>query len=572
MKNLEISEIFYKMADILEMEGVEWKPRAYRKAARSIETMAKDITDIYEKNGIKGLEDIPGVGRRMAEKIEEYIKTNKIKEFERLKRKLPSGLDEVMNIPGMGPKKAIKLYKTLRIKDIKDLAKAAKTGKIKSLEGFGEKSEQDILRGIALKEQNKGRMLLGKALDIARSLKKQIEKTGLVTRAEIAGSIRRRKETVGDIDLLAISDKPKEVMEAFVKLPEVKTILVKGPTKSSVIISPGIQADLRVLQKETFGSGLQYFTGSKDHNIELRRIAIKKGYKLSEYGLFKGKIRIAGRTEEEIYKNLGMQYIPPELRTNRGEIEAAQKKRLPRLINYTDIKGDLQMHTQWSDGSNTIEEMARTAKKMGYSYIAITDHSKSEHVARGMDEKKLSQYIKAITKAQEKVKGIKILKGAEVDILSDGSMDYDDKTLKKLDIVLAAVHSGFKMSKTEMTKRIIAAIENKHVNILAHPTGRIIGKRQPYQTDMTKIIESAKENKVALEIDAYPSRLDMNDENARIAAEKGVMIAIDTDAHQASQLRYMELGVAVARRAWIRKEQVINTKTYAQLLKFLSKR
>ena len=571
MKNLEISEIFYKIADILEMEKVEWKPRAYRKAARSIETMAKDITEVYKKGGLKALEDIPGVGRRIAEKIEEYIKTNKIKEFEKLKKKLPSGLDKVMNIPGMGPKKALKLYKKLKIKDIKGLVKAAKTGKIRKLTGFGEKSEQDILRGVAIKEQSKGRMLLGKALDLARNLKGQIEKTGLVKRIEIAGSIRRRKETIGDIDILAISNKPKKVMEAFTKLPEVKTVLAKGPTKSTVIISPSIQADLRVLPAEIFGSGLQYFTGSKDHNIKLRNIAIKKGYKLSEYGLFKGKTRIAGKTEPEVYKNLGMQHVPPELRTNRGEIEAAQKGKLPKLIDYSDIKGDLQMHTKWSDGNNKIEEMARAAKKLGYKYIAITDHSKSEHVARGMDEKKLNQYLKAIVKAQGKVSGIKILKGAEVDIMPDGSLDYDDKTLKKLDIVLAAVHSRFKMGRAEMTKRICTALATKNVNIFAHPTGRIIGERAPYQVDIEKVAAVAKANKVALEINAYPSRLDLNDVNARMAAENGVMITINTDAHQIDQLRYMELGVAVARRAWIKKGQVINTKTIIELKKFLRK-
>jgi len=571
MKNLELAEIFYKIADILEMEKIEWKPRAYRKAARSIETMATDIEEVYKKGGLKALDQIPGVGRRISEKIEEYIKTGKINAFEKLKKKLPSGLDELMNIPGMGPKKAVKLYKKLKIKNIKQLVKAAKKGKIRKLEGFGEKSEQDILRGVALKEQSKGRMLLGRALDVARSLKQQIEKTGSVKNIEIAGSIRRRKETIGDIDILATSKQPQKVIQAFTKLPEVKTILAKGPTKSTVIISPGIQADLRVLPAEIFGSGLQYFTGSKDHNIKLRNIAIKKGYKLSEYGLFKKKTRIAGKTEQEIYKKLGMQYIPPELRTNTGEIEAAQRKKLPKLIDYTDINGDLQMHTKWSDGSNTIEEMARAAKKLGYKYIAITDHSKSEHIAKGMDIKKLNQYLKAIEKARTKVKGITILKGAEVDILADGSMDYDNKTLKKLDVVLAAVHSRFKMSKTEMTKRICKALENPYVNILAHPTGRIISERAPYKMDLNKIIEVAKKNKVALEINAYPSRLDLNDANARIAAEKGAKITINTDAHQVDQLRYMELGVATARRAWIKKEQVINTKTSSEIKKFLKK-
>ena len=572
MKNLEIAEIFNKIADILEMEQVEWKPRAYRKAARAIETMAKSVEEIYEKDGLKGLEQILGVGKSLAEKIEEYIKTGKIKEFERLKQKLPSGLDKIMNIPGMGPKKAIKIYKKLKIKNIKELVKAAKTGKIRKLAGFGEKSEQDILRGVALKEASKGRMLLGNALDIARRLKQQIQKTGLTKKIELAGSIRRRKETIGDIDILAISKKPKEVMDAFTKLPEVKTILAKGLTKSTIVSTAGIQADLRVLPEEIFGSGMQYFTGNKDHNVHLRQIAIKKKYKLSEYGLFKGKTRIAGKTEEEVYKKLGMQYIPPELRQNKGEIEAALKHKIPKLIGYNDIKGDLQMHSKWSDGNNTIEEMAKAAKKLGHNYIAITDHSKSEYVAKGMDTKKLNQYLKAIDKARSKVRGITILKGAEVDVLADGSLDYDDKTLKKLDVVLAAVHSRFKMSKAEMTKRICKALENPNVNILAHPTGRVIGERAPYQIDLDKVIEVAKKNKVALEINAYPSRLDLNDVNARFAAEQGAKIVINTDAHQVDQLRYMELGIATARRAWITKGQVINTKTLSELKKFLNKR
>ncbi len=571
MKNLEIAEILNKMADLMEMLEIDWKPRAYRKAARTIENMSKDIRNIYEKGGEKALCEIPSIGKGIAFKIEQYLKKGKIKEFEQLKKKIPQGLEQIMNLPGMGPKKAIKLYKKLKIKNLKQLISAVKKGKIKKLEGFGKKSEKEILRAIELKKQSKGRQLLGVMLPIARKIKNELEKLSYVKRIEIAGSLRRRKETIGDIDLLIRSDKPEKVMGVFTKLPEVKTILAKGKTKSSIVLRLGIQSDLRVLPKESFGAGLQYFTGNKDHNIKLRKIAIKKKYKLSEYGLFKGKKQIAGKTEKETYQKLGMQYIEPELRENTGEIEAAIAKKLPKLIGYDDIKGDLQMHTAWSDGSESIEEMAKAAKKMGYKYIAITDHSKSERIAGGMDEKKLMKCLKAIEKARKKVRGITILKGAEVDILPDGSLDYSDKILKKLDIVVAAVHSRFKMNKNEMTKRICKALENKYVNILAHPTGRLIGERRPYELDLNKVIVTAKKNKVALEINAFPNRLDLNEGQARIAAEKGAKLVISTDAHQTDNLRYMEYSIAVARRGWVKKAQVINTKTLSELKKFLRK-
>lgn len=572
MKNLELSEIFYQIADILEIKNIEWKPRAYRKAARNIETLTKNIQEIYDKGGLKALEKIQGVGEHIAKKIEEYLKTGKIKEYEKLKKELPKGFEQIVKIQGMGPKKAIKLYEKLKISNVKQLLHAAKKGKIQELEGFGEKSQEDIIRGISLYEKIKGRMLLGQALYLARELKQKLEATGKADQVEIAGSIRRMKETIGDIDVLAISKKPKELIEEFVKFSDVKNVLAKGPTKCTVILSSGIQADLRVLEKDSFGSGMNYFTGNKDHNVQLRKLAIKKGYKLSEYGLFKGNLRIAGKTEEEIYKKLGMQYMPPEIRQNKGEIEAAARNKIPRFIELSDIKGDLQMHTNWSDGNNSIEEMAKAAKQMGYKYIAITDHSKSEYQAKGMDEEKLKNYLRAIDKTQEKIKGLTILKGCEVDILKDGSLDYEDKTLKRLDFVLAAVHSGFKMNQKEMTDRICKALQNKYVNALAHPTGRIIGQRDSYNVDLNRVIDIAKENKIALEIDSSPNRLDLSDNNARLAAEKGVMITINTDAHDKEQLRYIELGVATARRAWIKKEQVINTKTLSELKKFLKKR
>jgi DNA polymerase (family 10) len=571
MKNLEIARIFYEIADILDMQGVEWKPRAYRRAARGIETLSTDVEKIYNKGGLKALKEIPGVGEALAKKIEEFIKTGKVKEYTRLKKGIPSGVEDMMHIPGMGPKKALLLFQKLKIKSVKDLEKAAKSGKIQKLPRFGEKSEEDILKGIELLKSSAGKVLLGRAWPIAQEIISSLNKLREVKKISVAGSTRRRKEFVRDLDILAVSTNPKKVIETFTKLTTVKTVLAKGPTKSSVRLAEGLNCDLRVVEEKSFGAALQYFTGSKDHNIRCRQIAIKKGLKLNEYGIFavKTKKYVCGRTEPEVYKKLGMQYVEPELRENRGEIQSALKNKLPKLIGYKDIKGDLQMHTKYSDGTNTIEQMAKAAKQMGYEYIAITDHSKSEHIAHGMDEKRLVKYLAEIEKVRKKVKGIKILKGAEVDILADGSLDYSDKYLKKLDIVIAAVHSRFKSTEAEMTKRILKALENRHVNILAHPTGRLINTRKPYAVNLNKIFEACKANNVWPEIDAFPSRLDLNDVHTREAIESGVKLVIDTDSHSADQLRYMEFGIATARRGWARKKDIINTLPWKKFEKLL---
>lgn len=571
MKNLEIARIFYEIADILEMKKVEWKPRAYRRAARSIETSSKDVGEIYKKGGLKALKEIPGVGEAIAGKIEEFIKTGKVKEYEKLKKSVPKGIEKVVNIPGMGPKKALVLFKKLKIKSVKDLEKAARSGKIKGLSGFGEKSEEDILKGIGLLKSSAGKMLLGTALPIAQELISNLNKMKKLKKVSLAGSTRRRKEVVRDLDILGVSSDPKKAMDFFTKLQLVSSVLAKGSTKSSVRLKSGINCDFRVVEEKSFGAALQYFTGSKDHNIKCRQIAIKKGFKLNEYGLFKkkGNKYVCGKTEQEVYKKLGMQFIEPELRENRGEIEAALKKKLPKLVGYNDIKGDLQMHTKYSDGVNTIEQMAGAAMKMGYEYIAVTDHSKSEHIAHGMDEKRLAKYIKEVDKINKRLKGIKILKGAEVDILKDGSLDYSDKYLKKLDIVLAAVHSRFKSSEKEMTKRILKALENRYVKILAHPTGRVINKRKAYSVNLSKIFEACKANNVWPEINAFPARLDLNDVNARDAIEKGLKLTINTDSHSTDHLRYMEFGIATARRAWARKKDIINALPWKKFEKLL---
>jgi len=559
------------MADILDMQGVEWKPRAYRRAAQAIETSSKDVETIYNQGGLKALQEIPGVGVAIAKKIEEFIKTGKVKEYNRMKKGIPPGVEKMMHIPGMGAKKALVLYKKLKIKSIKDLEKAAKAGKIRKLPRFGAKSEEDILRGIGIFKTGLKRMLLGKAWPIAQEVISNLKKVREIKKISLAGSARRRKETVGDLDILAVSSNPKKAMDFFTKMPAVANIIAKGPTKSSIRLNEGINCDFRVVEEKSFGSAMQYFTGSKDHNIRCRQIAIKKKLKLNEYGLFSVKTKkyICGKTETEVYKKLGMQYIPPELRENRGEIEAALKNKLPKLIGYKDIKGDLQMHTKYSDGVNTIEQMARKAMQMGYEYIAITDHSKSEKIAHGMTEKQLTKYLAEIDKINKKIKGIKILKGSEVDILPDGSLDYSDAYLKKLDVVIAAVHSRFKSSQAEMTKRILKALENRYVNILAHPTGRVINARRPYAINLDKVFDACKANNVWPEINAFPSRLDLNDANTKEAIERGVKLTINTDSHSTDHLRYMEFGIATARRGWARKRDIINSLPWKKFEKLL---
>jgi DNA polymerase (family 10) len=576
MKNLEIAAIFYEMADILELQNVKWKPEAYRKAARQIETLSTPIEEIYEKGGIKALTEIPGVGEKLAKKIEEYIKTGRIKEHERLKGEIPKGLNELINLPGLGPKKALKLYRELSIDSIEKLEKAAREGKIAKIEGFGEKSEENILKTIELAKKKKERLLLGVTLPIAEEIVNELKKAKGVRRIEIAGSLRRKKETVGDIDILAeIEGERSDIMDRFVSLHNVKEVIAKGPKKSMILIGEGeyqIQVDLRIIERESFGAALQYFTGNKDHNIELRKIAIQKGWKLNEYGIFdkQGKM-IAGKDEEEVYKKLGLSLIPPELRENQGEIKASIENKLPNLVELSDIKGDLHVHTDWSDGINTIEEMINAAIGLGYEYICISDHSKSQRIANGMDEERMLKQIEIIKEMKRKYKSkITILHGCEVDIKPDGSLDFEDEILKKLDIVSASVHSRFKSSKEEMTKRIARALENKYVKILNHPTGRLINEREPYEVDLEYLMQICRDRKIAMEINSFPSRLDLNDIYARKAKEMEVKLVIDTDSHSVDHLRYIRYGVWVARRGWCEKEDILNTQSIEKIKKSLN--
>ena len=564
MKNREIAKILYEMADLLEIKGVEFKPRAYRRAAINIESLGVDIEELYRKGQ---LEKIPGVGKSIAEKIAEYIETGTIKKWEELKKEIPVDIESLSSIEGLGPKMIKVLYEKLGVKNIDDLERVARQGRIRRLKGFGVKTEKKILESIEFARKKQERFILGYALPEAYKIVEHLKP--YVDKISLAGSIRRRKETIGDMDILAVSSHPEVAMNAFVNMEGVAKVLAKGTTKSSIRMNSGIQVDLRIVEEKSFGSALQYFTGSKEHNIELRKIAIKKGYKLNEYGLFKGEKQIAGENEEGVYKALGLQWIPPELRENRGEIEAAMNGNLPKIVDYKDVKGDLHTHTKWSDGANTIEEVVEEAIKRGYEYIAITDHAGNLKVAGGMSEEEIKEQAKEIEKLRKKYDSIHILHGVEANITKEGKIDVSNEILKDLDIVIASIHSAFRMEEKEMTARVIKAMENEYVDIIAHPTGRIIMKREPIKIDIERVLEAAKENGVIMEINAYPERLDLNDVNVKLAVEKGVKLSIGTDSHNIGHLRYLELGVAVARRGWAEKKDVINTYGIKELKKIL---
>jgi DNA polymerase (family 10) len=471
MKNQEIAKILYEIGYFLEMQEIKFKPLAYQKAAIILDELTKDIETIYKQGGQKALEEIPGVGKNIAEKIVEYIETGEIAYFEKLKAKMPVKIDELLAVEGIGPKTIKALYEQLDIKDIQDLKKAAEKHKIMCLPGFQEKTEQNILQGIAFVEKSRGRFLLGDILLQVKEILEKLKTLKEVKQIDVAGSVRRMKETIGDVDVLVASDMPKPISDSFVSMDGIEKIWAKGRTRSSIRMRQGFDCDLRVVSEKSYGSALQYFTGSKEHNIAVRKIAIKKGLKLNEYGIFKNKKQIAGKTEKEIYKILGMEYIAPELRENQGEVEASLENKLPKLIDYNEIKGDLHCHTNWSDGNNTIEEMAETALKMGHQYLGISDHTKFLKINNGLDEKRLAKQRRQIEKLNEKLRGkLRILCSAETNILNDGSIDINDNALKELDYAIAGVHSNFKMPKEQMTERIVEAIKNPYIHIIAHPT------------------------------------------------------------------------------------------------------
>ncbi|TSC96118.1 MAG: DNA polymerase (family X) [Parcubacteria group bacterium Athens1014_26] len=579
MDNRVISNIFKEIAVYLEMQDDFFRARAYEKVAEVLDGLEEDVVKTYKKGGLKALEEIPGVGLSIAEKIEELIKTGHLKYYEQLKKKMPVELGELGRVEGLGPKGIKKLYQKLKIKNLKELETAAKSGKIGKLEGFGQKSEQNILKSIEFLNKSGGRFVLGHIINKINEIESRLKKIEGVKKVIAAGSVRRRKETVGDADILVAIDEKKyksaadKITNFFISMPEVVRVSARGITKSSVKLENGLDVDLRIVPKKSYGAALSYFTGSKDHNVALREIAVKKGWKLNEYGLFAGENMIAGKTEEEIYQKLGMDYIDPELREMTGEIEAAINHKLPSLIGYADLKGDLQVQSDWTDGSDSIEEIANAAIKAGFEYVAITDHTKRLAMTRGLDEKKIQKQWVEIDRVNRKLRiagrKFKVLKGTECDILKDGSLDLPDKILSKLDVVGVSIHSLFNLSLKEQMERIKKALSNPNVDIFFHPTGRIINKREAYQVDIEELIKLAKEKNVILEINAYPDRADLKDEYIRKCVDGGVKMAIDSDAHSVNHFAYLEFGIAQARRGWATKNDVINAWPLEKMLKFL---
>jgi len=570
MHNRAIAERFAQIADMLEAKGESiFRINAYRRAARSVEALTEDVAVVAERGGLK---DLPGIGGGTAEKIEEFLRTGTMKVYEEMAASLPPGLTSLMQVPEVGPKTAMLLYEKLHVTSIDELEAAAKSGRIRDVPRMGAKTEENILKGIAMLRRSGARRPLGIVWPVANELVDRLRAVPGVQQISVAGSLRRMKETIGDIDILVTSKKPEVVMEAFVKAPVVAQVLSHGPTRSSVVLDVGLQADVRVVEPAAYGAALQYFTGSKDHNVKLRERAIKKGLKLNEYGVWKlddGE-RVAGKTEEDVYTSVGVPWIPPELREDLGEIDAALEGRLPALVTVEDIRGDLHIHTRWSDGSETAEAMAAAAKTLGYEYLCITDHSQSLKMAGGVAIHELRAHVRHVRALSDRA-GIAVLIGTECDIAADGSLDYPDDLLADLDLVVASVHTRFKMSREAMTSRVTRAMQSGRVDILGHPTGRRLSQRDPYDLDMEAVVETAVATGTALEVNASPERLDISDAHVRLATERGARLAIDTDAHTGGQMSHMPLGVGVARRGWAQAKDVINTLPLRDLLKTLKR-
>ncbi len=572
MENKTIADILTEIADILDIQGENpFRIRSYRNAARTIADMSQSV-EARLRAGEK-LDEIPGIGKSLAEKVEEIVTTGKSRFLQELQGKVPAGLTELLKLGGLGPKKVKLLNDELGVDSMDRLEKAAQAGRLRDLAGMGVKTEEKILKSIEQYRAGMGRFKLSVGFTYAESLLDYLKGVPGLKRLDPAGSFRRRRETIGDLDILAICGKGCKVMDRFTQYGDVAEVLAKGETKSSVRLKCGLQVDVRALEEESYGAALHYFTGSKPHNVAIRERAKEMGLKVSEYGVFRAKDekRLSGADEEDVFKAVGLPLIPPELREDRGEIQAAEKGKLPKLIELEDIRGDLQMHTKATDGKNSITEMAQKAKELGYAYIAITDHSKAVRVAGGLDEKGLARHLQEIEKVSRQISGIHILKGVEVDVLADGTLDLKDDILKECDVVLASVHSRFNMEEGEMTRRIIKAIENPTVTILAHPTGRLILEREAYKVNLKEVFRAAIDRGVALEINAYPDRLDLRDVDVRLAKEMGAKLVISTDAHNTVQLELMRFGVFTARRGWVEAKDVINTLPLPALLKVLGK-
>ena len=569
MDNATVADILNRIAEMLEIKGENpFKVRAYQKAALTIGALTKDIKEVVESGEISNL---PGIGESIALKIKELVNTGRLQYYEELEKEIPPELLSLLTIPGLGPKTIQKLWKELGITNKDQLKEAVLSGKLSNLKGFGKKTEENILKGLEQVKKFAERFPLGRVYPLAEAIVKDLKLKSPLKQISVAGSIRRMKDTIGDIDILATSDKPQDVMEVFTSLPYFTEILAKGETKSSARTSMGIQVDIRVVDDSEYGAALYYFTGSKAHNIEVRKIAVSKGLKVNEYGIFRVKddVKIAGKTEEEIFNTLGLSYIPPEMRENTGEIELALEGKLPKIVELSDIKGDLHIHTHQSDGSNTIEELKEAALNLGYEYIAITDHSSSMGITGGMKASDFLDQIKRINKLNKKGEKPYILTGVEVDIKSDFTLNLPNEVLKEFDIVIASIHSGFKESEEQLTDRILSAINNPYVTIIGHPTGRKIAEREAYPVDLDKIFKASAETGTILEVNSFWDRLDLNDVNCRKAKEMGIMVAISTDAHNIEHFNMMKFGVATARRGWLEKKDVLNTYKLKDLLSII---
>jgi len=571
MENIQIAKTFEEVADLLEIQGANpFRVRAYRNAARTIGTLGTPVDTILKHNG-HALENLPGIGADLAGKISKMCRTGELPMLAQLTRKTPESLVAMLRIPGVGPKRAKLIYKKLHVKTLGQLEKAARAGRLSELRGMGKTLEETILRGIDQDKAHVARVPLVEAEAYVRPLVEKLRAMPEAEQVDVAGSFRRRRETLGDVDILVASSHAPAVAEAFLGDNDVKQVLARGETKCSVILRSGLQVDLRIVPRSSYGAALHYFTGSKPHNIAVRLLGVKRHLKINEYGIFRGTRQIGGRTEEEVFKAVGLPWIPPELRENHGEIEAAREHRLPALVELADIRGDLQMHTDATDGKNSLAEMVAACAARGYEYIAITDHTKAVRVAGGLTKGGFHKQSHAIDAIRNRVSKPVVLKGAEVDILDDGSLDLNDETLAEFDIVIVSVHSRFNMSKTEMTRRIVRALQYPRVHILGHPTGRLIGKREPYPVDMPEIIKVAGNQGVMLEVNGQPDRLDLNDLHVQMAREAGVKLVINTDAHRIQELEYMRYGVDQARRGWCEAKDVANTCRLTAFKKLLEK-
>ena len=569
MNNAFVAKVFRDIARILEIKADNpFRIRAYERAAQNIEGLGEDISNFLKQERLR---DIPGVGSDLADKIQEIAQTGKLKFLEDLKKDVPEGILELLNIPSVGPKTAKVLYEQAGIKSIEELQRAIIKNKLQGIFGIKQKTIENIQHGIELLKRGKERMSLAQACTLSEEFVHGLKKVPAVRALSPAGSVRRQKETVRDIDILITSDSPAKVMDGFLKLPQVTEVIARGLTKSSVRTSGGVQVDCRVVKAKSFGAALLYFTGSKNFNIKIRQLAIKKGLKINEYGIFKKDKFLAGTTENEVFKALGLSYIEPELREDTGEIELAKKSALPRLLCLQDIKADFHLHSLWSDGNNSIRDMANAAQKKGYSYVAITDHSQGLKVAGGLSIQELKEKKKEIDSLNKTLKNFRILFATEVDIDSQGSLDYKDDVLQGFDIVVAAIHSGFKQSRQQVTKRIVKACQNKYVHIIAHPTGRLWGERDGYEFDFQEVCKVAHQTNTCLEINSFPQRLDLDSVHCKAAKERGVKIAISTDAHTVDQLDNMRFGVAVARRGWLTCDDVLNSLSLEELFKTIKK-